>query len=125
MPKTRAQSSSSAHPRRRWTPKEAKRVLAAQAESGLPLSAFAQREGLSANRLFRWRRRLSTTSPKPLTFEEVVRRETAPPVLEPAPAARERLEIVLRSGLIVRVGDSFNADALRRLLDIVDREGSC
>ena len=125
MSKTRAIGSSSARPRRRWTPTEAMRVLAAQAESGLPVSVFAAREGLSAHRLFRWRSRLGASTPKPPTFEEVVPRKAPPTRNEPAPLTHDRLEIVLRSGLVVRVGESFSADALRRLLDVVGGERSC
>jgi Transposase len=44
----------------RWRAEEARRKLAEQASSGLSLVEFARREGLSAARLFRWRKRLES-----------------------------------------------------------------
>jgi transposase-like protein len=125
MAKTRAGKSATRLRRRRWTSKEAKKVLEAQAESGLTVSAFAAREGLSAHRLFRWRRYFGASTPKPPAFEEIVAVKAAPLLADPALSADTRLEIVLRSGLIVRVAESFNADALRRLLGVVDGGRSC
>lgn len=46
--------------RHRWTPEEASIVLAKQTASGLSVQQFAAREGLDAERLYRWRRRLET-----------------------------------------------------------------
>jgi transposase-like protein len=105
----------------RWTPEEAAQALAAWKQSGLELTAFALREGLDPQRLSRWRRRLAAASP---VFEEVIPGEgivadTAPP------AQRERFEVVLVSGRVVRVPESFDADALRRLLVLVDEVGPC
>jgi hypothetical protein len=47
--------------RRRWTESEARQVLAAQERSGLPPNRFAAEQGIDAERLRRWRRRLETT----------------------------------------------------------------
>jgi transposase-like protein len=120
MPKPRSQSSSIYLNRRRWTEEEAKQALTAWAQSGLSLGAFATREGLDAQRLWRWRRKLGT--PTAPTFEEIVRQDAVSERDgEPmAPAERERFEIVLRSGRVVRVPASFDATELRHLLAIVD-----
>lgn len=125
MAKTRAGNAATRRRGRRWTSKEAKKVLEAQVESGLTLNAFAVREGLSARRLYRWRGKLSASAPKPATFEEVVPRQAAPMLAEPALRAVGGIELVLRCGLIVRVSESFNAEALRRLLGVVDGGRSC
>jgi hypothetical protein len=105
---------------RRWTTKEAKEALSAHAQSGLPLATFASREGLDAQRLLRWRRRLGAEAPEAAMFEEVVGRDVASAFggngTSPS-SERARFELVLRSGLVVRVAESFTADALRRLLD--------
>ena len=123
MAKTRARN---AAPRgRRWTPKKAKRVLEEQVKSGLTVSAFAAREKLNVYRLYRWQKRLCASAPKPPTFEELVVRDVTQSPTEPAVPTRDRIEVVLRSGLIVRVGESFNAETLRRLLGVLEGARSC
>lgn len=42
----------------RWTPAEARQMLAAWKKSGLSMSAFAMRRGVRADRLAWWRKRL-------------------------------------------------------------------
>jgi hypothetical protein len=120
MQKPRGQSSAY-HARRRWTPEEASDALAAWERSGLELTVFAIREGLDPQRLSRWRRRLAAPSPG---FEEVIASE----IIAADAAAREkteRFEIVLASGRVVRVSESFDSGALRRLLAVVDEERPC
>ena len=125
MQKTRARSSSTYLAHRRWTVDDAKEALAAQEQSGLTLRAFATREGLDAQRLERWRRRLAEGAVP--AFEEVALPDVAAvtPVEEVATAQRERFEIVLRSGRVVRVPEPFDTNALLRLLAIVDAVRSC
>lgn len=125
MPKPTTQSSSTYLAHRRWTPEVAHEALTAMAQSRLGLTAFAIREGLDSQRLSRWRRRLG--SPVSVEFEEVL-----PTVIATAldgsgsvRAPEERLEVVLRSGRIVRVPDSFDARSLRRLLETIDESGAC
>src|SRR5579862_1282512 len=107
MQKPRARRSSTYLTRRRWTADEAHQVLVAWEESGLELTAFAIGEGLDPQRLMRWRRRLAATASP--TFEEIV-----PPVITAtiesdamAGVGRERFEMVLLSGRVVRVPESF------------------
>lgn len=125
MQKPHAHSSSTSLSRRRWTAEDARQALAAMARSGLGLSAFAIREGLDPQRLTRWRRQLASLAPP--RFEEVIRVVT--PVTGNGDAVtsveRERFEVVLPSGRVVRVPESFDAGALRRLLDVVDEVRSC
>lgn len=85
---------------RRWTAEDAETVFSARAASGLSIPAFAARKGFDDQRLYFWRRRREGTSqaaPAP-TFIEVRGQTVA--------VTRERDEIVLRSGRIVRVDDS-------------------
>ena len=125
MPKTRTPASSTYLKRRRWTAEDAKQALSALDQSGLELSAFATREDLDPQRLWRWRRRLA--APGVTAFEEIVRRDVAPTLDGGAtsPSERERFEIVLGSGRVVRVPASFDATALRHLLTIVDEGRAC
>lgn len=123
MPKSR--SSSTYLARRRWTETEARQALVALARSGLPLTAFAIQEGLSPQRLSRWRSRLGPTS-TPM-FEEIPKIEIASAIdlRVGARSAPEAFEIVLSSGCMVRVPASFDAAALGRLLTVLEEVGAC
>jgi hypothetical protein len=125
MHKPRARRSSTYLTRRRWTAEEARQVLVTWEESGLELTAFAIGEGLDPQRLTRWRRRLAVTHAP--TFEEVapcVAMATLPGNAS-ASSTGERFEIVLVSGRVVRVPESFDASALQRLLAVVDEGRAC
>jgi len=96
--------------RRRWTTAEGKAVLAALARSGLSAAAFAAREGLDVNRLYRWRHKLGAAAAP-----------TPPPAFIELPAhPREPVEIVLRSGRILRVSDAIEPGVLRRLVEALE-----
>jgi transposase-like protein len=125
MQKPRARSSSTYLTRRRWTAEEARQALVTWEESGLELTAFAIGEGLDPQRLTRWRRRLAATGSP--TFEEVTPFVAMATIEGDAAASdtRERFEIVLPSGRVVRVPESFDASALRRLLAVVDEGRTC
>lgn len=98
--------------RRRWTEKEAREALAALAASRLSTRAFATREGIDFQRLYSWRRKLGVSSER-----EVV---TPPAFVELRPASPERVEIVLRSGIVLRVSESIDGDAIRRLVGALE-----
>ncbi len=110
---------------RRWTAEEAGQALVAWEDSGLGLTAFATGAGLDPQRLTRWRRRLATTGSP--TFEEVLPGVALAMVERNAlhGVERERFEVVLPSGRVVRVPESFDAGALRRLLAVVDEARAC
>lgn len=99
----------------RWTAQVARGVLAALEKSGLPRGEFAALHGIHEQRLYNWQRRLAADvgDGQPLQFREV----------SPAAAAGTdpRLEVVLRSGRLVRVPPSFDAAELGRLLDVLER----
>ena len=101
---------------RRWTEDSARAVLAAQSASGLSVAVFAAREGLDPQRLYFWRRRLgNSTEPS-----------EAPTFIEVRPAtSRELVEIALRSGHVIRVAESIDADVLRRLVDALEEGRAC
>jgi hypothetical protein len=110
---------------RRWTAEEAGQALVAWEDSGLELTAFATGAGLDPQRLIRWRRRLATMGSP--TFEEVLPCVALATVERDAlrGVGRERFEVVLPSGRVVRVPESFDAGALRRLLAVVDEARAC
>lgn len=100
--------------RRRWTAVEARAALAAQASSGLSQTAFAAREGLDTQRLRAWARKFSVAVTAPL-----------PTFVEMRPRAGERVEVLLPSGVTLRVAESIEVSLLRRLVDALDRTSPC
>jgi hypothetical protein len=114
MPKVRLLPSSFST-RRRWTEEGARSVLAAQDASGLSVAAFAAREGLDPQRVYSWRRRLSRSI-----------EASAPAFIEiHPPARREVVEVVLHCGRVVRVAESIDPSALRRLVDALEQDPPC
>ena len=112
----------------RWSEAEAQQALAAWDQSGLELTAFAIGEGLDPQRIHLWRRRLAAEGAP--TFEEIPPRAITA-TLNPAAVAfvadvaRERFEVVLSSGRVLRVPESFDPSALRRLLAVVEEPRTC
>ncbi len=102
--------------RRRWTTVDARSALTALRASGLSLAAFAAREGLEAQRLYRWRRQLSARTRSA---------RATPAFVEIRPRGAEPVEVVLRSGRVLRVSDSISAPALERLVVVLERACSC
>lgn len=95
---------------------DAKSVLDRLDASGLSVRGFALREGLNLQRLYRWRRVLANGVPAKPSFVEVLN----------ARADADKLEVVLRSGIVVRVPDRFDDEAVRRLVDVLEgRPRSC
>lgn len=97
---------------RRWTEKEARGALEALSRSGLSVAEFAEREDLDVQRLYSWRRRLSsapTVAPQFIELKGI--------------ASDARFEIELRSGHVVRVPATFDSDALRRLIAALESVG--
>ena len=95
--------------RDRWTAGDAQSILEFWPSSELSLSAFARRHSVDPRRLYWWRGRLRQTAGAAISFEEVkLPRATI--------EGGGTFEVVLRSGLVVRVASSFDAAALRRLI---------
>ena len=91
-------------------------------ESGLSLRKFAEREGIKAGTLSFWKWKLAQRArgrgqaPRvaPLQFVELTAQVPA------APSPAMSLELVLRSGLTVRVPNGFHAAELVRLVDVLE-----
>lgn len=82
--------------------------------SGLSLRAFAGREGVDEQRLYFWRRRLGRAG----------RTGAAPTFVEVAPAPRSlgHVEIVLRSGRVLRTAEAIDSQVLRRMVEALEDE---
>jgi transposase-like protein len=89
-------------------------VLTALDSSGLSLRAFAQREGVDEQRLYFWRRRLGRNA----------QRRVAPAFVEVTPVQRSlgHVEIVLRSGRVLRAAEAIDSQALRRIVETLEDE---
>ena len=100
-------------------------------DSGLSAAAFAAEVGVNENSLRHWgwrlnaERRRAETKPTAMQAEAATWVEVTAPTKEPEPGSSpaiapvEKLELVLASGLTVRVPASFEPEALRRLLAVV------
>jgi transposase-like protein len=98
---------------RRWSAEDARAALERLRRSGLSTAAFAQREGLSAKRLYLWQQRLKQK--QKATFIEVV-----------APALSEqRLEVALPCGIIVRLAEASHPEKVAELVAALERRRSC
>ncbi|HEY4824331.1 MAG TPA: hypothetical protein VIH49_04710 [Solirubrobacteraceae bacterium] len=96
---------------RRWSVAQARAALAAFASSGLSAGAFAARAGFDVQRLHSWRRR----------FASAPAQERAPGFVEFRPRVVERVEVVLRSGRVLRVAESIDPATLLRLVEALER----
>jgi hypothetical protein len=96
---------------RRWSVAQARVALAALASSGLSASAFAARAGFNVQRLHSWRRKLATAPAQ----------EGAPAFVEFRPSGVERVEVVLRSGHVLRVAESIDTAALLRFVEALEQ----
>jgi len=70
---------------------------------------FAERHGVDVQRLYRWRAQLG--------YAATV---TKPAFVEIKAAGGQPIEVVLRSGHVVRVSDGFVEETLRRVVAVLD-----
>jgi hypothetical protein len=115
MPRSKLRASAVRAPR--WTPEQASRTLEKHASSGLSVAEFSAREGLDAKRLYRWRERLGAA--------RLVSAAAAPTFVEVKAARQARVEVVLRTGHVLFVPDSFDARALTQLIEILEQAAEC
>jgi hypothetical protein len=81
------------------------------------VGAFARREGLDEERLYRWRRRVTGESASKPRGRDAAPAPTAA-LIELRPSARrpEPVEIVLASGITLRVVETIDPPALTRIV---------
>ena len=94
--------------------------------SGKGLKAFAEEKGMSSSRLGWWRTKFARE------LREGAGRGASPAFVAVVVAAREGgllkprpLEVVLRTGLTVRVPEGFDERALRRLVAVLEGPRAC
>ena len=107
--------------RRRWPPSEKARIVAESYAPGVSATAVAVRHGLHRNQIFAWRRRfrhrtalLDHTVPEfvPVALASQIGCGSA------KGDAAGRIELIA-AGITIRIGTGFDADDLRRVLQIV------
>jgi hypothetical protein len=84
--------------------------------SGLSPNAFATREGIDVQRLYRWRQRLAG---------EGVVVDAEPEFIELRPRGLELVEVVLLSGRLLRVSERIAPSTLAQLVAVLERHESC
>src|SRR6266699_1766077 len=87
-----------------------RRWIARWQASGLSVTAFCARHGLSPSNFYAWRSTLQRRATPPTPFVPVQL------VADATPASA--LEVVLADGRVVRVASGFDAATLRRLLAV-------
>lgn len=105
----------------RYTTRDAAKHLSAQPRSGLGVSAYCRRAGISVSSFYYWRQRerkrdrSARAAAEQPSFVELVHR--------PQVSACFRVE--LRNGTVVEVPSGFRGDELRELVGIVSESGRC
>jgi transposase len=110
---------------KRWPEALKLEIVAATLEPGASVSVVARRYNVNANQVFSWRRRYTAVKAPlaappsaglvPVTITPEAESISPPP----APAAPETIEIEVGGDCRVRVGASFDARALKRVLDVL------
>ena len=124
MPSSQAQAPYSR--RRRWRAPEARAALDALAASGLSVSAFAEQEGLDEERLYRWQRRFARerkAEPRAVTPAATPAIVELRAATSPSPRRGETalVQIVLVSGVVLRVAETIDPARLARLVAALER----
>ena len=116
--------------RRRWSEEEKLRIVLESLEAPRLVSAVARRHGITRSLLSDWRRTLKVeriAEPAPVFVPAVVVPElplpakAAPRRRAPRQVAQGRMVIEVGRGRRVVVDGAVDADALARVLDVLDR----
>jgi transposase-like protein len=99
--------------RPRWSIDDAREVIVALERSGQSVGDFAATHGLDPQRLYGWRRRVGARAER-ATFRELT-----------VPSESSRFEVVLASGVRVRVPHDFEREALVRLIEALAQADVC
>lgn len=105
--------------RKSYSDEEKRRIVAESYEPGASVSVVARRYDINANLVFTWRRQMRDLAPATaplelIPIEMIGPASSPPPPTETAP--RGVIEVVLVSGVRVRVDAGVNEPALKRVL---------
>jgi len=105
--------------RRRWSPAEKERLVAASLERGATVSAVAREAGIHPGQLYGWRRQLLRRSQPTATFAAV---QIAAPVAAGLPAAG-LIEVEFANGSRMRVSGVVDPAALGATVAVLASNG--
>ena len=110
--------------RRRWSLQDKLQIVEETLQPGVTVTEVARRHGLAPSVVFTWRRlaregRLDDAGPTFMPVEITPVPAQAAPVASPA-RRTGLIEIVLRHGRRVRVDREVDAEALRRVLQVME-----
>lgn len=100
-----------------WREADARVVLAAMSDSGMPLTVFGGHFGIRVEKLRRWRKRLGECA-EVTRFHEV---RLVEPLMTVSADNGSTFEVVVRGGRSVRVPADFDGVALGRLVEALER----
>ena len=111
---------------RSWPEALKREIVAASFAAGLSVSIVARQYDVNANQVFDWRKRYreesrlrSDPSAPQLIPVMVTAEEDA--VAAPPSTVAEKIEIDVAGKYLVRIGSGFDGQALRRVLDVLER----
>ena len=109
--------------RRRWSEDEKARIVLESLAAPRLVSVIARRYNISRSLLVTWRRvfKVDGSEPSMPAFVPAVITEVATTAVKEGAATPSRIEIVLRHDRRVIVDADVDADALSRVLDVLDR----
>ena len=109
--------------RRRWSVEDKLRIVAETEAPGAMVREVARRHDLNANLLYTWRRMAEGRPPRPAGGAQLVPVTLAEPTPAPAPvrAAGAAIEITLRGGVRLKVGERVTPARLAEVLAILRR----
>ena len=109
---------------RSWPDALKREIVAASYAAGSSVSQVARRYDVNANQVFDWRKLYRDdprVSASPVVSGLVPVVVTAEPDAAPTQPSAETIAIELAGKYRVRVGGGFDAQALRRVLDVLER----
>ena len=109
---------------RSWPEALKREIVAASLAPGASVSVVARRYDVNANQVFSWRRRyrdgLPVPGSAPALVPVMVTAEQGCVIASPSSVA-DTIEIMTTGGYRVRVSGGVDAQALRRVLDVLER----
>jgi transposase len=108
---------------KRWPDELKREIVAATYLPGASVSVVARQYDVNANQVFAWRRRFCavTEVATPALVPVTITPESEDKTASAEPAHSDIIEIEVGGDCRVRVGSSFDARALKRVLDVLSR----
>jgi transposase len=106
---------------KRWPEALKREIIAATCRPGSSVSVVARQYDVNANQVFAWRRqfRVAAAATPPVLVPVTITPEPEVKAAPAEPAHSDTIEIEIGVDCRVRVGASFDARALKRVLDVL------